>query len=111
MREEHRAVVIESGFGGGVAALRLAVSKISGGFGALIDTNTIVKSTWHPLGSANMGTVCDLDGRVQGQDGLYVLDGALIPGTTRACNPSMTIAAVAERSMDNIVAKDVGMVI
>lgn len=101
-------------FGGDAASYRAIherVSKISGGLGALIDTNTIVNSTWHPLGGANMGTVCDLDGRVMGQDGLYVLDGALIPGTTGACNPSMTIAAVAERAMDNIVAKDVGAVI
>ena len=54
-----------------------------------------------------MGTVCDLEGRVHGQRGLYVLDGALIPGTTAACNPSMTIAAIAERAMDHIVADDV----
>ena len=55
-----------------------------------------------------MGAVCDLEGRVKGQPGLYVLDGALIPGSTAACNPSMTIAAVAERAMDSIVANDVG---
>ena len=70
-----------------------------------------VQSTWHPLGGANMGPVCDLDGRVHGQRGLYVLDGALMPGTTAACNPSMTIAALAERALDNIVAGDVGTVV
>ena len=58
-----------------------------------------------------MGSVCDLEGRVLGQRGLYVLDGALMPGNTAACNPSMTIAAVAERALDHLVANDVGTVI
>ncbi|WP_417287329.1 GMC oxidoreductase [Corynebacterium variabile] len=78
--------------------------------GMLTDTNAMVNSTWHSLGSACMGTVCDLEGRVKGQKGLYVLDGALIPGSTLGCNPSMTIAAVAERAMDRIVAQDVDRV-
>ena len=77
----------------------------------LVDTNGMVNSTWHPLGGACMETVCDLDGRVHGQRGLYVLDGALMPGNSAACNPSMTIAALAERALDNIVARDVGRVI
>jgi cholesterol oxidase len=55
-----------------------------------------------------MNSVCDLDGRVLGQRGLYVLDGALLPGNSAACNPSMTIAAVAERALENIVKDDVG---
>ncbi|MFG2727846.1 GMC oxidoreductase [Streptomyces canus] len=87
------------------------VSRVSRGLGVLTDTNSLVNSTWHALGGANMGTVCDLEGRVLGQKGLYVLDGALIPGTTGACNPSMTIAAVAERAMDSITAEDIGPVI
>lgn len=58
-----------------------------------------------------MGQVCDVDGRVLGQRGLYVIDGALIPGTTAACNPSLTIAAIAERALDRIVRHDVGSVI
>lgn len=92
-------------------AIHQRVTRISQGLGTLIDTNSLVNSTWHPLGGAPMGTVCDLNGRVQGLRGLYVLDGALIPGTTGACNPSMTIAAVAERAMDTITAKDIGTVI
>ncbi|MFW0785469.1 GMC oxidoreductase [Gordonia sp. CPCC 206044] len=84
---------------------------IAGRTGMLTDTNAVMPSTWHALGGASMGTVCDLDGRVRGQRGLYVLDGALIPGTTAACNPSMTIAAVAERALDNIVGSDVGTII
>lgn len=58
-----------------------------------------------------MGTVCDLEGRVLGQRGLYVLDGALMPGNTAACNLSLTIAAVAERALDVLIAQDVGTVI
>ena len=77
----------------------------------LTDTNAFVNSTWHPLGGAPMGRVCDIDGRVLGQRGLYVVDGALIPGTTAACNPSLTIAAIAERALDRIVRHDVGGVI
>jgi cholesterol oxidase len=85
--------------------------QIAGPLGFLTDTNGLVNTTWHPLGGAAMGSVCDLDGRVKGTKGLYVLDGALIPGTTAACNPSMTIAAVAERALDNLVADDVGRII
>ncbi|MFE3195008.1 GMC oxidoreductase [Nocardia sp. NPDC059240] len=84
------------------------VRRIAGEASALLDTNTVFPSTWHPLGGASMGTVCDLEGRVHGQSGLYVLDGALMPGTTAACNPSMTIAAIAERALDRLVATDVG---
>jgi cholesterol oxidase len=87
------------------------IKKVTAGSGLLIDTNSVLNTTWHPLGGACMGTVCDLEGRVKGQKGLYVLDGALLPGTTAACNPSMTIAAVAERALDLIVAKDVGTTI
>lgn len=88
-----------------------AVRRIAGPRSVLMDTNGMVNSTWHPLGGACMETVCDLDGRVHGQRGLYVLDGALMPGNSAACNPSMTIAALAERALDNIVARDVGRVI
>ncbi|MET8651069.1 GMC oxidoreductase [Nocardia aurea] len=88
-----------------------AVRRIAGPDGMLIDTNALFPSTWHPLGGASMGAVCDLDGRVHDQPGLYVLDGALLPGNAAACNPSMTIAAVAERALDNIVARDIGTLI
>jgi cholesterol oxidase len=86
------------------------VQSIVGPLSLTTDTNAIVPSTWHSLGGAAMGSVCDLEGRVLGQPGLYVIDGALIPGNTGACNPSLTIAAVAERALDQIVANDVGKV-
>ncbi|MCF8587541.1 GMC oxidoreductase [Gordonia liuliyuniae] len=85
--------------------------KIAGKGSVLTDSNRMLNTTWHPLGGAAMGAVCDLEGRVHGQKGLYVIDGALIPGTAGACNPSMTIAAVAERALDRIVANDVGSII
>lgn len=82
--------------------------RIAGRAGILADTNRLNNTTWHPLGGAPMGTACDHVGRVHGHRGLYVLDGALIPGTTAACNPSMTIAAVVERALDRIVRDDLG---
>lgn len=60
--------------------------------------------TVHNLGGARMGTdprtaVADPDGEIFGYPGLHVLDGAALPGATGA-NPSLTIAAVAERCIE-----------
>jgi cholesterol oxidase len=99
---------------GGDAAIASVISEritaIAGSGASLTNTNALVNSTWHSLGGACMNSVCDLEGRVLGQKGLYVLDGALLPGTSAACNPSMTIAAIAERAMDQIVKSDVGTI-
>ncbi|MEO1134965.1 MAG: GMC oxidoreductase [Cyanobacteria bacterium J06639_1] len=38
--------------------------------------------TGHQLGGAAMGKVCDTLGRVKGYSHLYVVDGALIPGSS-----------------------------
>jgi cholesterol oxidase len=61
----------------------------------------------HPLGGAVLGKACDLYGRVIGYQGLYVVDSALIPGSTGATSPSFTIAALAERCMERILAEDI----
>lgn len=82
--------------------------SVSGG--VTIDTTPIDSVTYHPLGGAVMGKVTDGYGRVQGHRGLYVMDGSLIPGSTACVNPSMTIAAVAERNISKIVKKDLGKV-
>lgn len=68
--------------------------------------------TVHPLGGAVMADdvsagVCDADGRVFDpaggvHDGLYVADGALCP-TSTGSNPSLTIAALAERVAERLV--------
>lgn len=59
--------------------------------------------TPHPLGGCNMGRtaedgVVDSHGRVFGYDGLYVMDGAIVPRAL-GLNPSRTIAALAERNI------------
>ncbi|BCL38987.1 GMC oxidoreductase [Nostoc sp. MS1] len=60
-------------------------------------------STAHPLGGAIIGQVCNTHGQVFGYPNLFVVDGALIPGSTACSNPSLTIAALAERSMDHFL--------
>jgi cholesterol oxidase len=90
-----------------VIAERMQALAQAGG-GMMIDTDAQAPGTWHPLGGVPMGDAVDLQGRVLGHRGLYVLDGARIPGSTGACNPSMTIAALAEHNMAAIVKDDVG---
>ncbi|MEU7881799.1 GMC oxidoreductase [Microbispora bryophytorum] len=63
--------------------------------------------TVHPLGGAPMGRhpgegVCDPYGEVFGFPGLYVADGAALPGPVGA-NPSLTIAALADRMSTRIL--------
>ena len=59
--------------------------------------------TYHPLGGAVRGRVTDDLGAVVGVDGLYVLDASLIPGHTGTCNPSWTVAALAERCVERLI--------
>jgi cholesterol oxidase len=59
-------------------------------------------ATAHPLGGCSMGddpatSVVDDRGEVWGYPGLYVVDGSIVPSAL-AVNPSLTIAALAERS-------------
>jgi cholesterol oxidase len=72
----------------------------------LLDLNGLESYTFHPLGGAVLGQACDAYGRLDGHPGLYVVDSALIPGSTAACNPALTIAALAERCLDDILARD-----
>ncbi len=64
--------------------------------------------TVHPLGGCPMADdprrgVVDDGGKVHGYDGLYVADGAIVP-TALGVNPSKTIAALAERAAERLVA-------
>jgi len=60
----------------------------------------------HPLGGCRMGLgpaagVVDGRGEVFGYPGLYVVDGSIMPGAI-GVNPSLTIAAIAEKLSDGI---------
>jgi len=61
--------------------------------------------TYHPLGGAVLDRATDNYGRLHGYPGLYVVDGALIPGNTTV-NPFVTITALAERNIERIIAAD-----
>ncbi|GAA1298996.1 hypothetical protein Psi02_70090 [Planotetraspora silvatica] len=63
--------------------------------------------TVHPLGGAPMGRhpgegVCDAYGEVFGHPGLYIADGAAMPGPVGA-NPALTIAALSDRMSTRIL--------
>ncbi|HEX8093708.1 GMC oxidoreductase [Jatrophihabitans sp.] len=63
--------------------------------------------TVHPVGGCPMPTthskgVIDALGRVHGVPGLYVADGSVFPGPVGA-NPSLTIAAFADRVAENMI--------
>ncbi|KWZ39854.1 cholesterol oxidase [Burkholderia savannae] len=62
--------------------------------------------TAHPLGGLVLGKATDGHGRLIGYKRLYAMDGSVIPGTTGAVNPSLTISALAERNIENIIAND-----
>lgn len=59
--------------------------------------------TAHPLGGAVITEAADGYGRLHGHPGLYVMDGAAIPGSTGTVNPSLTITALAERNIAEII--------
>ncbi len=57
------------------------------------------------MGVAGADTPCDAYGRVRGTAGLYVNDGALFPSPV-GVNPSHTIAALAERNIEEVLRSD-----
>ena len=64
--------------------------------------------TAHPLGGCAMGDDPDRSvgkgqwAKPRSYPGLYVVDGSIVP-TALAVNPSLTIAALAERAAEQIV--------
>lgn len=90
LRPVHDRIAERSGIGVGYPPLRVP------------DVNT--SFTAHPLGGVVLGRATDAHGRVLGHDRLHVVDGALIPGSTGRVNPSLTIAALAERNIATVIA-------
>ena len=86
-------------------AVNLLVDRLNqAAGGSLVSSGSRI--TGHQLGGACMGDVCDPEGRVAGHPHLYVVDGALLPGSSTCTNPALTIAAIAERCLERIIATD-----
>ena len=73
--------------------------KNSGIIGAIPKSD----SCFHPCGGMVLGKATDLYGRVKNYHKLYVIDGAMMPGSSAGANPAMTISALAERSMEHLL--------
>jgi cholesterol oxidase len=72
-----------------------------------------IPTTAHILGGASMADdpargVVDGRNRVFGYEGLYVIDGSMLPSNL-GVNPSLTITALAEHAMSHIPAKQAGV--
>ena len=55
--------------------------------------------TLHPLGGVPLGLATDMKCGLKGYDGLYAVDGSIVPGSAAVANPSALIAALSERCM------------
>ena len=89
-------------------ATRVMNDRVQQRSGSMFDYKPIgydanARFTAHPLGGAVLGLATDPYGRVHGHPGLFVMDGAAIPGSTAAVNPSLTISAIAERNIEAIL--------
>jgi len=93
--------------------LRATMKDISDALGADFHDNPLWWTkrvvTVHPIGGVPMGRhvhegVCDSHGESFGHPGLWVVDGALMPGPVGP-NPSLTIAALADRAADQMVSR------
>ena len=89
-------------------AIKEVVSRRGlGRFMALTETQGVYCA--HPLGGARMAQSPDLGvvddtGAVFGYEGLYCIDGSIVP-TSLGVNPSLTISAVSERCAEHLVAR------
>lgn len=95
------------------AMARIAAHRGLGRFMKLTETRGVYAA--HPLGGCRMADGADLgvtspEGAVHGYEGLYCFGSSVIP-TSLGVNPSLTIAAVAERSAEALVrrAADLGL--
>jgi cholesterol oxidase len=96
-------------------AVKAAMERLADGMGARFNDSPLWYFrrvvTVHPLGGCPMGGtpetgMVDPWGQVYGCPGLYVADGAVMPGPVGP-NPSLTIAALADRFAERIAAEAV----
>jgi len=83
------------------------INQVNGGSNSHI-MGAVPKSDacFHPCGGMVLGKATDFYGRVKNFSKLYVIDGSLMPGSSACANPAMTIAALAERNIENILNSD-----
>ncbi|MDG4859628.1 GMC oxidoreductase [Streptomyces sp. T-3] len=97
----------DAGAARAVLAAAKKIARASGGpFANAIDITALRRLTVHPLGGVVIGRATDLYGRINGYPNLYCLDASLMPGSTAAVNPALTIAAVIERCLDHLIPTD-----
>ncbi|MEU0243030.1 GMC oxidoreductase [Streptomyces sp. NPDC006235] len=65
--------------------------------------STTAAYTSHPLGGAVLGHTCGSDGTVLGHPNLFVVDSSLIPGSTGAVTPALTVTARASRTVTRAI--------
>lgn len=84
------------------------MNDVNGGtIASLLFDNGIGKDIcYHPLGGCVLGESTDEYGRLKNHNNIYVLDGALIPATI-GVNPYVTITAIAEYCIENIISEDI----
>jgi choline dehydrogenase-like flavoprotein len=107
--QSEQSVAIRQAANAAMAAV--ASTKGLGRFMALTETEGVYCA--HPLGGCRMAESADLGvvddtGAVYGYDGLYCIDGSIIP-TSLGVNPSLTISAVSERCAEHLVARAHGL--
>lgn len=109
-RPEDGAVPPPADFPAAARVLR-RFAELVGGVAQVSAASSLLglSTTAHILGGAVMGTgpddgVVGLDGRAFGREGLWILDGSVVPGNLGA-NPSLTIAALAEHAMSLVPPK------
>lgn len=92
-------------------AMQHFITKMNDANGSQLDTTFIPegvssKFTYHPLGGVVLDKASDNFGRVKGYHKLYAIDGSMLPGNCAMVNPSLTIAALAERNLEEIIKND-----
>lgn len=80
------------------------LAEANGGGGSLTGTD-IEKQVWHSLGGCIIGEATDNYGRLKGYENIYITDSSLIPGQL-GVNPFVTITALAEYCLENIIKED-----
>jgi choline dehydrogenase-like flavoprotein len=95
------------------AIKRIAERRGLGRFMKLTETQGAYAA--HPLGGCRMAAtpelgVVDDSGAIHGYEGLYCIDGSIVP-TSLGVNPSLTIAALSERCAEKLVTRagDLGL--